>query len=167
MNQERPKQTTDTEMEARLLGIVRGQFCSDLTDKQWFQHIQFVRVNVILWSARFVTKHGFTLPGERFEGILKEVFMDIKRHGQTGQVRYWPGYLMKCVQDHWQHHWEDYYKEAKSVRNLAEAALVNSGKVTAADRTVETLALAHQVLTGNRRKKRVGRQPKQLNLLDT
>jgi hypothetical protein len=166
MSQARPKQETPEELVNRLLGTVRGQFCGDLADKEWFQMSGFVRRNVILWSAAFVTGKGFTMPPQRFESVLQGVFTEIKQHGQTGQIRYWPGYLMKCVQDHWRHHWEDYYKEAKAVRNIAEAALVNAGKAAPTDKTVDTLAAAYRVLAGTKRKSKVARAPKQLNLLD-
>jgi len=166
MKPERPKQEAPEDLVNRLLGVVRGQFCGDLGDKEWFQHSRFIRHKVILWSAAFVTGKGFTLPPGRFESVLQGVFTEIKQHGQTGHIRYWPGYLMKCVQDHWRHHWEDYYKEAKAVRNIAETALVSAGKSAPTDKTVETLAAAYRVLAGTKRKSKVARQPKQLNLLD-
>jgi hypothetical protein len=160
----RPRQEADADLVGRLLGIVRGQFCGELTTAQWCKLVPFIRKNVILWSAQFVQGKGFTLPPARFEAILQGVFLGIKRHGQTGEIRYWPGYLMKCVQDHWKHHWEEYYVEAKSVRSIAEMALVNSGRVTQVDCTVEALAKAHQALGGSRRKKSRTVAVKQLNL---
>lgn len=70
-------------------------------------------------------------------------------------MKFWPGYLMKCVQDHWNHHWEDYYEEAKSTRNIAESALLTLGKLPPpTDLAVQTLAKAHSVLTQNIKKKR-------------
>ncbi len=166
MRVDRPKQETPEAMVARLMGLIRGQFCGDLADKDWFKHSHFVKRNVVLWPARFVKGKEFTLPVARYEAIMRGIFDGIKEHGQTGQIRYWPGYLMKCVQDHWRLHWEEYYNEAKAVRNISETALVSLGKVAPADRGLEALAVAQSVLAGRRRKqpaKRAG----QLNLFGT
>lgn len=150
----RPSQDTPEALVNRLLGQIRNQFCGDLDEKAWYRdHYHWLKRNVVLWPARFMWGKGFTLPAARYEQIMLAVFQDIKRHGQTGQVRYWPAYLMKCVQDHWHHHWEEYYGEAKSARALAEAAMLAlQARQAPADQTTEALAMAHQVLVGRRRR---------------
>lgn len=164
---DRPVQATPEEILRRLTAQIRGQFCGDISDAEWFKsHHQFIRVKVILWPARFMVGKGFTLPADRYEAIMLDILGEIKRHGQTGAVRYWPGYLMKCVQDHWRHHWEEYYEEAKSVRNVVTAALL-AGKVSPEDRTVDTLAAAHRVLTAKKVTKKVVAPRQQLSLFGT
>lgn len=150
----RPRATASAELLERLLGLVRGQFCSDLTDKEWFQHRRFIQAKVLLWPAAFMRGKGFILPERRYEEIMRGIFQEIKRHGQTGAIRYWPGYLMKCVQDHWRHHWEEYYQEAKSVRALAEQALMAGRVAPQSDRSVEALAAAQKVLAATVRRKK-------------
>src|SRR5690349_2804799 len=98
---DRPKQETPADMVDRLLTHVRGQFCGDMDDKKWFSLQDWFRAYVIMWPARQMNKKGFTLPARRYEDILREIFMGIKKHGRTAVVRDWPGYLLKCVQDHW------------------------------------------------------------------
>jgi hypothetical protein len=163
-----PQQDSPEDLVHRLLTVIRGQFCADLTIKEWAQSQHFIRKNVILWPATFICKeHGFTLPAARYEAIMRGIFHDIIRNGQTCTVKYWPGYLMHCVQEHWMHHWVEYYDEAKSIRNLAERALLACKAIPAADKTVETLALAHKVLTHanrSRRPDRVRPAQKQLGL---
>lgn len=146
---DRPKQEVPADLVDRLMAIVRGQFCGQMTGKEWGQHSHFVRRNVILWPARFICKKkGFTLPGERYEQIMRQIFSEIKANMTSAPIRYWPGYLMKCVQDHWNHHWEEYYNEAKAARNVAESALIALGRLPVrSDHTVETLATAHKILT--------------------
>lgn len=160
---ERPSQDMPVDMVNRLLVLIRGQFCGDLSDKEWYQHEGFIRFRVICWPARFMKGKAFTLSIERYEAIFRSILDGIKAHGQTGAVRYWPGYLLRCVQEHWQHNWEGYYQEAKSIRSLAENVLLKSGRAQGQDRGVEALALAHQVFAGRRRKK-VAKVVKQLNL---
>jgi hypothetical protein len=146
---DRPKQEVPADLVNRLMAIVRGQFCGQMTGKEWGQHSHFVRRNVILWPARFIcNKKGFTLPGPRYEQIMRQIFFEIKANMTGAPIRYWPGYLMKCVQDHWNHHWEEYYNEAKAARNVAETTLIALGRLpTRTDPTVETLAGVHKVLT--------------------
>lgn len=148
MSEPRPKQIVPEELIGSLMSLVRGQFCGDMTAKEWAQHSHFVRRNVVLWPAHFVFNvKGFTLPGQRYEQILRGIFSEIKQMGHTDVVKFWPGYLMKCVQEHFEHHWEEYYAEAKSVRNMAMHTLATLGSKPAEDKTVEALALAHRALT--------------------
>jgi hypothetical protein len=149
VNPTRPKQEVSADLVDRLMAIVRGQFCGQMTGKEWGQHSHFVRRNVILWPARFIcNKKGFTLPGVRYEQIMRQIFSEIKANMTNAPIRYWPGYLMKCVQDHWRHHWEEYYNEAKAARNVAESTLIALGRLPIrSDSTVETLASVHKILT--------------------
>jgi hypothetical protein len=153
---DRPRQDTPEDLVNRLLDFVRHHFYGDATAKKWAQDSNFIRRYVILWPARFINSHGFTLPAARYQAIMLEVLMDVVRKGNTATVKYWPGYLTHCVQEHWHHHWEEYYGEAKSMRAKVEALLLRCKPVPREDQTVEALALAHQVLTAKRRK---GQQP--------
>jgi hypothetical protein len=137
-----------------------------MSPKEWGQASHFLKRNVVLWPARFMVAKGFTVPAPRYESILRSIFSDVAVHGKTGAIKYWPGYLMKCVQDHMRHHWEEYYDEAKSIRSTAEIALLHLGKLQRQnDPTVEALAAAHKVLTDKRRLvKRFAFQPAQRQL---
>jgi len=162
----RPQQDTPEDLVDRLLETIRGQFCAQMTGKEWGQARHFLKRNVVLWPARFMFGKGFTVPAARYEAILRSVFADIKTHGKADAIKYWPGYLMKCVQDHLRHHWEEYYAEAKSIRSAAETALMHLGKLQHQhDPTVEALAAAHKVLSDARRQvKRSAFQPAQRQL---
>jgi hypothetical protein len=155
---------TDTpeSLVARLLSTVRGQFCGDMLAGEWAMHSHFIRRNVILWPARFMMGKGFTIPAARYEQIMRAIFQTIMREGKTEAVKFWPGYLMKCVQDHWRHHWEDYYAEAKAIRNQVAALIAGCKPIPPSDSTVEALALAHQILTSKHRRSRPAAPPKQL-----
>lgn len=149
-----PKQEAPDELVNKLMGVIRGQFCGDMSPKEWGQLSNFMRRNVVLWPARFITGKRFTITADRYEQIMMEIFDGIKRKGTQGAIRRWPGYLMKCVQSHFEINWETYYQEAKGVRNIAMHALVNLGKVQAEDKTVETLAMAQRVLSAKQPKKK-------------
>ena len=160
------KQPTPDDIVSSLMALIRGQFCGDMDSKEWGQHSHFIKKNVVLWPAHFVCNvKGFTLPAERYEAIMRGIFDEIKAHGTQDNVRFWPGYLMKCVQDHWKFHWEEYYAEAKSIHNLATTALMRLGQVRQEDRTVEALALARRALLGTKKAAFKPSRKAQLNLL--
>jgi hypothetical protein len=157
---ERPRQDVGRQIVDDLLGVIRGQFYPDA--KSFYQDRAFLQRNVVLWPAKWLDQRGVTLPPARYKEILLEVFTGIKQHGQTGAVRYWPGYLMKCVQDHFKHHGEDYYEEGKSVRNLAERAVMAAALAgkdrPVADDSVRQLAKAQALVALPKRQPK----PKQL-----
>jgi hypothetical protein len=94
---DRPKQSVPTEIVRDLMGAIRNQFYPDTlcagAEKQWFQDQQFLKVRVVLWPAAWLNKRGVTLKPDRYKQILLDIFADIKRHGATGAIKYWPGYL--------------------------------------------------------------------------
>ncbi len=93
----------------------------------------------ILEPAKFIVKKGFTLPGDRFKQILVGIITDSKRNC-TGTITYLPAYLRKCVQSHFEIHWEEYQRESKRADLAAEAALFALKALPVADRSVETIA---------------------------
>ena len=166
MTVERPKQDLPGEIIADLMGVIRNQFYGG--DDAWFKDQEFIRRRVVTWPARWLNTRGVTLPAERYKAILLGIFQEIKRHGATGAVKYWPGYLVHCVQEHFKHHGEEIYGEAKALRNLVENAVL-AGRRAALEvkgnDPVAGLALVHQALTTahKRRQKADGKQ--QMNLL--
>lgn len=164
MKPERPKQQMSDEMLADLLTLVRNQFCPDLTAKEWGQESHFIKRRVLMWPAAFIQGKGFTLPVDRYGQIMREIFKGIKQHGQTGEIRYMPGYLLHCVQEHWKKHWEDYYGESKSMTTIADAAIVGLARTpTRSGPTVEPIAAAHRILAAAKRKSKA-KPVDQLNL---
>jgi len=153
MKTERPKQQLPEEMLVELLALVRHQFCPDATAREWGQMSNFIKVKVLMWPAAFIRGKNFTLPVEQYSQIMREILMGVKRHGQTATIHYMPGYLMKCVQEHWRIHWVEYYEKSKSVTTIADAAIVGLARTPIrTGPTVEPIAAAHAVLTARARK---------------
>lgn len=165
MKVERSKQETPKDFVQSFLRVIRGQFCPDLSNDEWYPHERFCK-RVLTYGAAWLNKRGVTLPPERYQAIYQHIFDTIKKHGQTGEVRYWPGYLLRCVQAHFKHHGEEYYNEGKSIRAATERAMMAFTRAQEAPRApdpVQSMAQAHAILTA-RRKKTVAKQP-QLGLL--
>jgi hypothetical protein len=120
----RPGQITSQELRDDLLQFVRLKFYEN-------DPIQFVKDQkhllswVILYPAGWLIGKGVTLPGERYKKILTDILLEAVRHGNTGRIRYTPAWLRQVIQSHFRAHGEEYYNEAKSARNLAEAVLLH------------------------------------------
>ncbi len=166
-NSPRPRQQLGEEIINDLLGVIRRQFYLDAEPKQWFQDRAFLLRRVVLWPAGWLTGRGVTLPPARYKALLLDIFTDIKRHGSTGAVKFWPGYLASCVQKHFAHHGDEIYNEAKSARTLVENALLcarqNTRTGTAPD-PIADLARAASLLKGKPRRKSAPKSS-QLSLL--
>lgn len=145
----RQYQETPAEMVATVLGMIRGQFYGDLPEEKWFKDRAFVKKNVVLWPATWLNARGLTLAPERYQAILVEKIIDLKRHA-TGPIRNPSGYLMRCLQDHFSHNEDKLHDEAKAF--TASVSRVVSG-LSAAPRLdpVAALATAAAVITPKRR----------------
>jgi hypothetical protein len=167
MKPERPKQETPADLVTDLMQAVRSGFYHDQPDK-WFADQHFIKRNVVLWPAAWLNKKAVSLPPARYKAILMGIFLGIKQHGNTGAVKYWPGYLMKCVQDHFKIHGEDYYEEGKSIRAQVERAQMAFSRAQVAPRApdqVEAMAMSLKILTASKRKQKLAPKRDQLNLL--
>ncbi|HYE33338.1 MAG TPA: hypothetical protein VEH27_18085 [Methylomirabilota bacterium] len=142
----RPTQNTPSEVVSDLLSAIRNQFYADAEPKKWAQDAAFIRKNVVLWPAAWLNKRGVTLPPERYKQLLLDVFNEIKVHGKTGVVKYWPGYLMKCVQERFKHQEDAIYDEAKALRASIETALQMAGSAAAKVDPITVMAEARRDL---------------------
>jgi hypothetical protein len=103
---------------------------------------------VVLWPATWLNKRGVTLPPARYREIFMAVFLDGIRFGTADQITYFPAYLAKIIQSHFQHHEDEIYAEAKSMRNLVENAIVIAGKsAQSAPDPVRELATASRLIS--------------------
>ena len=102
---------------------------------------------VVLWPAKWLNERGITLPGDRYREIFMAVFMDGLRFGNTGNITYLPAWLAKVIQSHFDHHGEEIYDRAKSIRSLADHVMHSLGRLTPhAPDPVRHLAAAARLL---------------------
>jgi len=155
MNPARPKQTTSQELLDDLLRFVGQKFYTD-DYKAFAQDRQHLLKWVILWPAGWFNKRGVTVTGERYKKIFTDVMLNAVRHGNTNQINYRPAWLKMVIQSHFAVHGEEYYAEAKNVRNLAEHAMLVVGKAVGASQPdpVKELATAHALLARSKPKRK-------------
>lgn len=149
MKPDRPKQETPAEMVGTLMGMIRGQFYGDLPEDKWFKDRAFVKKNVVLWPATWLNARGLTLPPERYQAILVEKLIDLKRHA-TGTIHNPSGYLMRCLQDHFRHHEDELHDEAKAFTASVDRTMGKLRTAPSAD-PVAALATAAAVIAPKRR----------------
>jgi hypothetical protein len=146
-----------------MLRQIRREFFQDKADKPFFQEREML-IEAITWPAHWMNERGAKLPASGYRRILGKVIGTIKRHGNQVKFRRFSLYFFKAVQEHMNHHGDEYYYEAK-VRPIsavlpAVTRHVRPGR--APDRTTETLAQMNQILRspgGRRRARQPGRQP--------
>lgn len=155
--------TEETPVEVgELLKNIRDQFYTDTPEKKFFQD-QTILLLAITWPATWLKERGTTWTAQRYFSTLRDLLQEIKRHGATGKIKYFPGYLLKCVQDHFAHNSDAYCDEGKRMRHSWELAIgraVNSTKleqVQEAEKTLDVLAQAHRVLATTKRRAKAGK----------
>jgi hypothetical protein len=165
---ERPKQQLPEEIVQDLMGVIRNSFYGDLPPKRWFEDQGFIRRKVVCWPAGWLISKGVTLKPERYKEIVMGVITTIKHHGDTGGVKYWPGYLLHCLQMHFKCHGDEIYEEAKSLRTALEKTIQHVSLKCGAGKTwvdpIEVLAMAGKVAATGRRHKKA-KPAKQLEFL--
>jgi hypothetical protein len=164
MKSERPKQQLPGEIIHDLMGVIRGAFYPG--DDRWFADQHFIRRHVVTWPAAWLVGKGVTLKPERYKEIVLGVIQGIKRHGQTGVVKYWPGYLKHCLQMHFKVHGDEIYEEAKSLRTALDNALLacKRGEGDGPD-PIEVIAAARRIKTPGRPARGKVKAGKQLEFL--
>ncbi len=136
-----------------LMGMIRNQFYPD-TPRAWFQQRDAVLL-CITRPAQWFFDRGVSFPTRRYGQVLHEILQTVKRHGTTAEIRWFPGYLGKCIEEYLNHHGDDLYNEAKGARNQAELALSRLKRpvaIAADPDIVQPLVAARQILLQARKK---------------
>lgn len=152
----RAKHRTSAETQARLLEFVRAKFYpGERGGKAFLQDRPRLRAWVLLWPASWLRERGWSLPGERYESLLKSIFTTALLHGETESIGYMPAYLRQVVQSHFRIHEESIGNEAKAharadvlARPMAMLERIAAGGAMPPQRrdVVEDMAAARDVL---------------------
>lgn len=126
--------------------LIRRQFCPDWSERTWCQNLWMVR-RAVTYPAEWLNERRLFVSAKRYREILMTLILDIKRNA-TGEIGFPPGYLLKCIQDHFRFHADEYNAEGKAARD-AVARVLEGAKVTTAapaDDFVQRLADAHRLI---------------------
>ena len=126
----RVPQPTPVELRDACLAILRAKFYNAPGDARHFaQDRSRLLAWVVLYPATWLTKKGVTIHGDAYREIFREVFLQAAAHA-TDKIKYRPAWMRHVIQEHFKHHGEKYYDQAKAVRNLVEQTMLVVGRPT-------------------------------------
>jgi hypothetical protein len=160
------KQETPQELRDACLDFLRRKFYSEQATA-FLKDRPRLLAWVVLWPASWFNSRGVSFPPDKYREIFEGVFMDGLRFGNTGNITYLPAWLAKVIQSHFEHHGEEYYERAKSLRENALLKGILSGKLKPSEPTadpVRELAQAAALLKPKRKPAKTVK-PSQLSLL--
>jgi len=163
----RPAQPTPKELTDSCLDFLRRKFYNQPGDDRCFaQDRSRLLAWVVLWPAGWLNGKGVTLHGDRYRQIFYDVFFQADSH-RSDKIKYRPAWMKMVIQSHFKIHGEDYYDEAKALRNKVDQVLLVAGRSLAPTTDpVRELAAARQILSSGKPKKTTVKPPvkAQLNL---
>jgi len=118
----------------------------------------------LTWPAVWLERRGLTCSALRYHALLADRLAEIASHGDPARYgAYFPTYLLKCLQNWFQHHGDELYDELKHIRNALDQVLASARFAVTVQRDaqhVELLASAHRLIRTQRekRQKSDGRQ---------
>lgn len=139
-----------------LLEDMRGRFYGDRPARD-FHRDRRMLLYALTWPAVWLQHRALTCSAARYHALLVERLTDIAVHGDPARYgAYFPAYLLKCLQDWFQHHGERLYDELKHIRNALDQVLASPRFAANAQRDAqhtEILAATHRVIHAHRAKR--------------
>lgn len=156
----RPKQQTPKELTDTLVDFLRRKFYEN-DNVAFAKDRKRLLAWVVLYPAWWLNQRGVTLPSDKYRERFFKVFLDVKAFG-TDKIDYRPGYLRFVIQKHFEHHGEEIYEQAKSIRSQVEHVLLSTGKRpdSADQHPTDTMAQARSLIDTSRAKKPSPTPPK-------
>ena len=137
----------------QLLEEVRGGFYAGHPARD-FHRDRRMLLYALTWPASWLERRGLTCPPARYRGLLADRLAAIAAHGDPARYgAYFPTYLLKCLQDWFDHHGEELYGELKHIRNALDQVLASAKFATIVQRdaqNVEFLAATHHLIRAQR-----------------
>lgn len=147
----------------QLLEEVRCRFYAGQPVRE-FHRDRRMLLYALTWPAVWLERRALTCSAARYRALINERLADIAVHGDPARYgAYFPAYLLKCLQDWFQHHGEGLYDELKHIRNALDQVLASVSFAAGVQRDAqdtELLAATHRLIQARRaqREKPDGRQ---------
>jgi hypothetical protein len=151
MKLERPTQPTPKELTDSLLDFLRRKFY-DGNPKRFFQDRRRLLAWVVLWPAGWLKGKGVTVTTERYREIFCSVFLESLTF-RSEKITYLPAWLRMVIQSHFRCHGDEIYEAAKSLRTLAENALLVAGRAVGERHSdpIDELSAALRIVSAKKR----------------
>lgn len=113
-----------------MIDDVRDRFYAEAEPRTFYaQRRQLVRA--LTWPAIWWRRRGFRteITPENYRRVITSVLDGIGKHGDAAKIKsgtmgasgFFPAYLLKCIQDHYQYHGESLYETAKPLRDTVHS----------------------------------------------
>ena len=151
----------------KLLAQIQQNFYSFESSEKQFYADRRRLLYALTWPGQWLEQRGLPITAKRYEQLLTQRLKAIAQHGRLESYRrYFPGYLLKCLQDWFAHHGDELYEELKHVRNhlhSIEALLQGCTSQRAKDIATPT-AQVHAILMSQCQRKHGKKDTRQLEL---
>ncbi len=147
----------------QLLGAVQRRFYAAQSPgdhaegRAGFHRDRRMLLYALTWPAVWLERRGLTCSAMRYHALLADPLAAIAWHGDPARYgAYFPTYLLKCLQDWFQHHGDELYDELKHIRNALDQVLASARFAVTVQRDarhVELLASAHRLIRAEREKR--------------
>jgi len=144
--QDRDKTDPTAEVLLRLVYAVRDQLYRPDQKPTFYAQLKDVK-RALAWPASWFNERAIFVSAERYTQVIMARLIEIKRHGDTAGVQYWPRYILTCLQRHFRIEGEDYYDEGKAARDIVSRVVPKlQSTAPAPDTFTRQLAAAHALL---------------------
>lgn len=145
----RPIPSADEQVLGELLAQLRLRFYSNRPPAV-FQRDRRRLLAALSWPAHWLDHRGLFCSPQRYRTLVLARLDAIRAHGDpTRYSRYFPAYLLQCLQDFFDRHGDELYGELKHVRNALEAvcgSLRFAEKAAGQSRQIAAIASVHRLL---------------------
>ena len=151
----------------KLLAQIQQNFYSCKSSEKQFYADRRMLLYALTWPGKWLEQRGLPITAQHYEQLLTQRLKAIAQHGKLESYqRYFPGYLLKCLQDWFAHHGDELYEELKHVRNHLHSieALLQRCTSEQAEDIVTPMAQAHAILMSQRHRKHGKEDTQQLTL---
>ena len=147
---------TDDTAVHELLDGVRDRFYATRTPREFYRDRRML-VYALTWPGAWLEARGLTCAVVRYQAIVTQRLAEIAVHGDPERYgAYFPTYLLKCLQDWFEHHGDELYADLKHIRNALDHVLASptlADSVRRDGRHVEILAATHRLLHAQRERR--------------
>ncbi len=123
-------------------------------------------LSALTWPAIWLERRGLTCSPQRYQSLITEQIAVITTHGDPARYGapglsrsngYFPTYLLKCLQNSFQHRGDDLYQELKHIRNALVHVLASvhfADQLQADARELDLMAATHRLIHARRARHR-------------
>jgi len=119
-------------------------------------------LHAVTWPATWLEARGLTCAPQRYQTLIQDRLFAIAAHGNptaygasglSSSHGYFPNYLLKCLQDWFDHHGDELYAELKHIRNALDQLLASARfaeRVQRHARHLDLLVSTHRLIESRR-----------------